>query len=102
MQGNASALVPIPTTSHSNPTTALLTGQGDSNISLEQDQLKQQLLEVTPGSPEANSLMESLDGRARGIGHVKTKTTASLLGTLAKALWKDHQGMSQDHFYDLV
>jgi hypothetical protein len=57
---------------------------------------------VIPGSPEAKSLMESLEERARGIGRMKTKTTASLLGILAKALWKDRQGMSQGHFCDLV
>jgi hypothetical protein len=42
--------------------------------------------------------METLEKTARKISHLKTKTTASLLGIFAKALWKDRQGLSQGHF----
>ena len=100
-QGNTSALVKIPKASHSNihPATH---GEDEDDISLEQDKLKQQLLEVIPGSSEAESLLETLEDRARKIIHPQTKTTASLLGIFAKALWKDRQGMFQGHFCDLI
>lgn len=99
MQGNTSALA-----SHSNvaPPTTSLTGQEDNNVSLEEDELKQQLLEVTPGSSEAEDLMEILEKTAKKISNPKSQTTASLLGIFAKALWKDRQGMFQGHFYGLM
>ena len=68
----------------------------------EEDELKQQLLEVTPGSSEAEDLMEILEKTAKKISHPKSQTTASLLGIFAKALWKDRQGMFQGHFYGLM
>jgi hypothetical protein len=87
-QGDTSAFVSsIP------PPTADSTGQDDDDISREQDKLKQQLLEVTPGSAAAEDLMDSLEEMAKNISHPKTKTTASLVGIFAKALWKDRQGI---------
>jgi hypothetical protein len=99
-----STLATIPKALHSNiaPATALPTGQEEDDISLEQDQFKQRLLQVTPGSSEAESLMDILEETARKISHPKTKTTASLLGIFAKALWKDRQGMFQGLFCDLL
>lgn len=89
----------IPTTKGNPPpstmtrsTTPLQPAQED-DISLEEDKLKEQLLCVAPGSSEAAKLMEMLEEMARTISHSKTKTTASLLGMLAKALWKDRQGL---------
>ena len=65
----------------------------------EEDALKQQLLEVTPGSPEAEDLMENLKENIKKL-HLKNKTLASLLGIFAKALWKDRQGVFyQCNFY---
>jgi hypothetical protein len=84
------------------PPTTLLTGNEDDDILLEQDNLKEQLLQVTPGSPEANDLMEILGEMAQKLNHSKTKTTASLLGMFAKALWKDRQGLFQGHVSDIV
>lgn len=95
-QGNTSASATIP------PPTTLLTGNEDDDILLEQDNLKEQLLTVTPGSPEAEDLMEVLQDMARKITHSKTKTMASLLGMFAKALWKDRQGLFQGHVSDIV
>jgi len=61
--------------------------------------LKQQLLEVTPGLPEAEDLMERLEENIKKL-HPKNKTSASLLGIFAKALWKDRQGtFYQCNFY---
>lgn len=99
MQGNTSALA---SDSNGAPPTTSLTGQEDNNVSLEEDELKQQLLEVTPGSSEAEDLMEILEITAKKISHPKSQTTASLLGIFAKALWKDRQGMFQGHFYGLM
>jgi hypothetical protein len=101
MQGNTSALA-----SHSNvaPPTSVQTGQEDNNTSPEEeeDELKQRLLEVTPGSSEAEDLMEILEKTAKKISHPKSQTAASLLGIFAKALWKERQGMFQGHFYGLM
>lgn len=58
----------------------------------EEELLREQLLDVTPGSPEAEELMETLEGTVKRLAP-KNKTTASVLGILAKALWKDRQGM---------
>ena len=69
---------------------------------LEQDNLQEQLLTVTPGSPEAEDLMEVLQDMARKITHSKTKTMASPLGMFAKALWKDREGLFQGHVSDIV
>jgi hypothetical protein len=95
-------LVPIPEASNSKvpPPTTSVTGQEDDNISVEQNKLQQQLLEVTPGSTAAENLMESLEEMARKISHSKSKTTASLLGIFAKALWKDRQGIFPGIFCD--
>lgn len=81
---------------------AAQTGQEEDDISWQQAQLKQQLLEVTPGSVEAEDLMDSLEEMVRNISHPKTKTMASLLGIFAKALWKDRQGIFQRHFCDFI
>ena len=99
-QGNASALVTMPKASISNvtPPTTSVTGQENDDLSAEQDKLQQQLLDVTPGSPDAQDLLEILEEMARKISHSKGKTTAILLGIFAKALWKDRQGMSQGTF----
>jgi hypothetical protein len=63
----------------------------DISDELEEDVLKRRLLEVTPGTPEADDLMEILEERVKKL-HPKNKTTASFLGVFAKALWKDRQG----------
>ena len=63
----------------------------DISDELEEDVLKRRLLEVPPGTPEAYDLMEILEERVKKL-HPKNKTTASLLGVFAKALWKDRQG----------
>jgi len=94
--GNASASAEI------TPPTTLLTGKEDDDILLEQDNLKEQLLQVTPGSPEAHDLMEILGEMAQKLNHSKTKTTASLLGMFAKVLWKDRQGRFQGHVSDII
>jgi hypothetical protein len=70
MQGNTSALA---SNFNGAPPTTLLTGQEDNNVSLEEDELKQQLLEVTPGSSEAEDLMEILETVARKISHPNPK-----------------------------
>lgn len=88
MQGNTSALA---SDSNGAPPTTSLTGQEDNNVSLEEDELKQQLLEVTPGSSQAEDLMEILEITAKKISHPKSQTAASLLGIFAKALWKVRQ-----------
>jgi hypothetical protein len=90
----SSSLPKIPKASHSKvafrtPSSPL---HGDEDDELEEVALKRQLLEVTPGSPEAEDLMEILEARVKKL-HPKNKTTASLLGIFAKALWKDRQGM---------
>jgi hypothetical protein len=87
---NAKGNDPLPKASHSNvaPPTPTVTGQ-DDDILAEQDKLQQQLLEVTPGSPEAKNLLEIVEQMAKKISHLKGKTTASLIGIFAKALWKD-------------
>jgi hypothetical protein len=79
----------------------LLRGQEEEDISLEQDAFKQQLLEVTPGSTEAEDLLDNVEATVKKISP-KTKTTASFLGILAKALWKDRQGIFQGHFYCFI
>ena len=76
---------------------ALLGGQEEEDISLELDAFKQQLLEVTPGSPEAEDLMDNVEATVKKISP-RMKTTASFLGILAKALWKDRQGIFQGPF----
>jgi hypothetical protein len=74
-----------------------LGGQEEEDISLELDAFKQQLLEVAPGSAEAEGLMDIVEETVKKI-RPKMKTTASCLGILAKALWKDRQGIFQGHF----
>src|SRR5271154_33202 len=101
---NPSTSATIPHAFHNSnpPATALPTGQEEDDISLEQDAFQQRLLQVTPGSSDAASLMEILEETARKISHPKTKTTASLLGIFAKALWKDRQGMFRGLFCNLI
>lgn len=98
-QGNGSSSGTIPQPSHSGVGPGTLLGGNDTPGEPEEDALKQQLLEVTPGSPEAEDLMESLEGRIKRL-HRKNKTSASFVGVLAKALWKDRQGtFYQCNFY---
>ena len=94
-EGSFSALVTRPGTSQSNVTfpTTSVTDLENEDISAEQEKLQQQLLEVAPGSSEAENLLEIVEAMARKISHLKGKTTASLVGIFAKALWKDRQGM---------
>ena len=91
-QGNGSSSAKIPKPSHSKVGLNALSEGNDTPGEPEEDALKQQLLDITPGSPEANDLMESLEENIKKL-HPKNKTSASLLGIFAKALWKDRQGM---------
>ena len=98
-QGNGSSSAQIPKPSHSKDGLATLSEDNNTPGELEEDELKQQLLDVTPGSPEAEDLMESLEENIKQL-HQKNKTSASLLGIFAKALWKDRQGtFYQRNFY---
>lgn len=90
-QGNGSSSAKIPKPSHSKVGLNTLLEDNDTPGEPEEDELKQQLLDVTPGSPEAKDLMESLEENIKKL-HPKNKTSASLLGIFAKALWKDRQG----------
>jgi len=100
MPSSSSSVFKIPkASSHFNASTPALE---EEDINLEEDEFKQQLIAVTPGSAEAECLMETLEKTARKISHPMKKTTASLLGIFAKALWKDRQGMSQGVFYHPV
>jgi hypothetical protein len=100
VQQDASSTLPkMPLASDSGVITpsALLRGQEEDDILLEQDAFKQQLLEVTPGSTEAEDLMDNVEATVKKISP-RTKTTASFLGILAKVLWKDCQGIFQGCF----
>jgi hypothetical protein len=90
-QGNSSSSAKIPKPSHSKVGSNALSEGNDGPEEPEEDALKQQLLEVAPGSPEAEDLMDSLEQNIKKL-HPKNKTSASLLGIFAKALWKDRQG----------
>jgi len=97
-QGSSSSSAKIPKPSHSEVGLNTLSEGNDTPGEPEEDVLKQ-LLEVTPGSPEAEDLMETLEENIKKL-HPKNKTSASLLGIFAKALWKDRQGMCyQCNFY---
>jgi hypothetical protein len=85
--------------SHSKVGLNALSEGNDTSGEPEEDALKQRLLDITPGSPEAEDLMESLEENIKKL-HPKNKTSASLLGIFAKALWKDRQGtFHQCNFY---
>src|ERR1700733_2563668 len=100
-QGNSSSSAKIPTPSHSKVGLNALS-EGNTSGEPEEDALKQQLVEITPGSPEAEDLMQSLEENIKKL-HLKNKTSASLLGIFAKALWKDCQGtFYQCNFYDVI
>ena len=89
----------MPELSHSKVGVNALSKGNNTSSEPEEDGFKQQLLEVTPGSPEAKDLMKTLKDTVKNL-HPKNKTTASLLGVFAKALWKDRQGMFlQRNFY---
>lgn len=97
-QGNISSSAKIPKAPHSKVGLNALSEGNNTSGETEEDVLKQ-LLEVTPGSPEAEDLMESLEENIKTL-HPKNKTSASVLGVFAKALWKDRQGMFlQCNFY---
>ncbi len=91
-QANRSSSAQIPKPSHSKVGLDALSEGNNTSGGPDEDALKQRLVEVTPGSREAEDLMESLTERVKKL-QPKNKTTASLLGIFAKALWKDRQGM---------
>lgn len=94
-QGHSSSSVKIHATSHSKvafSTPSSPQEDEDASGELDEDSLKQQLLEVTPGSPEAEDLMEILEALVKKL-NPGNKTMASVLGVFAKALWKDRQGI---------
>lgn len=98
-QGNHPSPVAIPKTPHSKVGLDTTPEGNDTPGEPDEDALKQQLVEVTPGSREAEDLMESLDERVKKL-RPKNQTMASLLGIFAKALWKDRQGtFLQCNFY---
>ena len=98
-QGNHPSPVAIPKTPHSKVGLDTTPEGNDTPGEPDEDALKQQLVEVTPGSREAEDLMESLHERVKKL-RPKNQTMASLLGIFAKALWKDRQGtFLQCNFY---
>ncbi|KAF8295389.1 hypothetical protein DL93DRAFT_805642 [Clavulina sp. PMI_390] len=57
-----------------------------------EDALREEILHATPGSAEAQALMERLEPAFEVIGKAKESSAVAVAGRFASALWKERQG----------